>query len=70
MTPKKKAIELVDRFIDYVNCWDDETADPNYTQAYNYAKQCALIAVNEILNICPLANRDYWQEVKQEIEKL
>lgn len=43
---------------------------------YNYsAKQCALIAVNEILNevssvfeIDP--KRDFWNEVKKEIEKI
>jgi hypothetical protein len=79
MIPKEKAIELVDRFIDYVNCWDDETADPNYTQAYNYAKQCALIAVDEIAKCTKYENQkfdndrfseDYWQQVKQEIEKL
>jgi hypothetical protein len=80
MTPKEKAIELVDKFIDYVNCWDDETADPNYTQAYNYSKQCALITVNEILKVlndywnqdCKINNTKigYYEEVKQEIEKL
>lgn len=86
MTPKEKAIELVDKFIDYVNCWDDETADHNYTQAYKYAKQCALIAVEEIIRYHPVNPRKYsefettfdmvskayifWEEVKQEIEKL
>ena len=87
MKPKEKAIELVNKFIDYVNCWDDESADPNYTQAYNYAKQCALIAVEEVLNSrpslpieafggsinmgeCIKLSIQYWQEVKQEIEKL
>jgi hypothetical protein len=86
MTPKEKAIKLVDKFIHYVNCWDDETADPNYTQAYNYSKQCASIAVNEIIKANPIietriikngcswieskTNINYWQEVKQEIEKL
>ena len=35
------------------------------------AKQCALIAVDEILSIGIDANKfDYWLEVKQEIEKL
>lgn len=41
------------------------------------AKQCALIAVNEIINaISTIYEHDwnilhpYWQEVKQEIEKL
>jgi hypothetical protein len=73
MTPKEKAIELVDKFIHYVNCWDDETADPNYTQAYNYSKQCASIAVYEILKVAFYADDkiyNYYLEVKQEIEKL
>jgi hypothetical protein len=39
---------------------------------YNYdAKQCALIAVDEILSILFQHHEiDYWKEVKQEIEKL
>ena len=37
-----------------------------------FAKQCALIAVDEILNITLFYFEDeqYWQEVKAEIEKL
>ena len=40
------------------------------------AKQCALIAVDEILNVTAGLNgwiggfQSYWEEVKQEIEKL
>ena len=39
------------------------------------AKQCALIAVDEILSVVYIYNDtqveyQYWQEVKQEIEKL
>jgi len=40
------------------------------------AKQCALIAVNEIENLMyesgnrPEFTKKYWQEVKQEIEKI
>ena len=45
---------------------------------YSYkAKQCALIAVDEIINSVVITNLtiaqnqfDYWEEVKQEIEKL
>lgn len=73
MTPKEKAEELYKRM---------------YTQHSNIypstAKQCALIAVDEILdalaeyddrnNTYELQNMDrdfnYWQEVKQEIGKL
>ena len=34
------------------------------------AKQCALIAVDEILYNCYEVMKPFWQEVKQEIEKL
>jgi len=57
MTPQEKAKELLDKFI-------------NVPLLDSYeAKQCALIAVDEII---PLVGRysDYWDEVKQEIEKL
>ena len=68
MTPQEKAKELVDRF--------DETL--TYLESKQKAKQCALIAVEEILNTLysiPFGNAldnelEYWQEVKQEIEKL
>lgn len=68
MTPKEKAKELVDKFSPLAKNWDcynDEPLDENN------AKQCALIAVDEIIN----AGKDvdefsdsYWQQVKQEIE--
>ena len=36
-----------------------------------YAKQCALIAIDEILKAIGFSdNKFYWQEVKQELEKL
>jgi len=68
MTPKEKATELISRFyytgIDEYNC-----------------RQCALIAVDEILNnfgisvedkthYCSYSTIQYFQEVKQELEKL
>jgi hypothetical protein len=59
MTPKEKAQELVDKF--------------NYESKHYLmldAKQCALIAVDEILNLLPLANRNFWRQVKHEIENL
>lgn len=70
MTPREKAIELVDKFVDFVNCWDNN-GEANYTQAYEYAKQCALITCNEVLGYMG-ADRGYefWTKVKQEIEKL
>ena len=59
MNPKEKAQELVDKF--------------NYESKHYLmldAKQCALIAVIEILNLLPLANRNFWRQVKHEIENL
>jgi hypothetical protein len=63
MTPKEKAEVLANKM--YVGFVQD---------LYSYkAKQCALIAVNEILKEYwshDTKRRDWWQEVKQEIEKL
>ena len=65
MIPKEKAIELYNKF--YMLECKIET----YTTAdTEYSVQCALIAVDEILNLLPLANRDYWIQVRKEIEKL
>lgn len=54
-----------------------EKNNDEYTKYYKeLAKQSSLIAVDEILNpkafliSIPLADVKYWQEVKQEIEKL
>ena len=72
MTPKEKAGDLVIKYI------------PNYKNVLGFshkeffnAKNCALIAVDEILKVaCDESDYDksvtklYWQEVKQEIEKL
>ena len=87
MTPKEKAEELVGKCFDtFIN---DE--DEHYVgTAWKLSKQCALIAVDEILNSNPYtyiekggsdsrgdwsykeaqSNKKYWEEVKQEIEKL
>ena len=62
MTAKEKAKELIENY-EFV-----------YIQNYSSmreVKQCALIAVDEILKVLHtnIENR-YWQQVKQEIEKL
>ena len=64
--PREKARELYEKFT--FPCWEcDEFAK---------AKECALIAVDEILNLMIKefkwdikhnGNIDYWREVKQEI---
>jgi hypothetical protein len=71
MTPKYKANELLFKMhnLDFHDLPDE------LAMQYIYAKQCAIIAVDEIINnyedrykYCN--SKIYWQEVKQEIEKL
>jgi hypothetical protein len=66
ITPKEKAKELIDKFVLLDN---DIFCSVNYP----YSKQCALIAVAEIINVTVGLNGwidgfQYWEEVKQEIE--
>ena len=86
MTPKEKAIELVDKFYQttpneyFVN---EPIGIKGRYKSWEQAKQCALIAVDEIIEFmevddfdsdtCYWANHSkmqYWIEVKQEINKL
>ena len=78
MTAKEKANELVVKFMQYVPA--DESME------LPYAKQCALIAVQIVIDSNPLSPHDgsyyeltedrvntvieYWQQVKIEIEAL
>ena len=68
MTPKEKAIKLVNKMCAY--------AIINRNGSWNNAKQCALIAVDEILklvsNDLDLYYKDciYWEQVKAEIQAL
>ena len=59
MTPKEKARELVERYDDTLT----------YLESKSKAKQCALIAVENLKKYSPFME-NYWQEVKQEIENL
>jgi hypothetical protein len=65
MTSKEKAVELI--YLYNKSRWIE----------YGLAKKCALIAVNEIIDAIVIINEydfeslnNYWQDVKQEIEKL
>lgn len=69
MTPKEKAAELVNKFVQYTPA--EEGIE------YPFAKQCALIAVKEIKEAIdwheyeyPNETFDYWEQVKQEIQNL
>jgi hypothetical protein len=79
MTAKEKAKSLIEEMY----CVEDPMG--NYPMCYETAKQCALIAVDEMLNSAGFiwggrdtetglsardSFREYWQEVKTEIEKL
>ena len=69
ITPKEKAEELFEKF--------NNPDTKHYPYVHN-AQQCALIAVDEIIKANPYevsktdmdSTIDYWQEVKQELEKL
>ena len=76
MTPKEKAIELRDKYI-FTTFIIDEDYENIKLKLMLHAKQCALIAVDEIIGAIdwhefetPNKELTYWQEVKQEIEKL
>ena len=63
MTPKEKAVELVHKF-DLMQTYIEEFSLQD-------AKECALIAVNEIISDnASIYSQKYWQEVKSEIKKL
>lgn len=80
LTPKEKANELVTMHHNLIQDIGGELGQEILVTIL--AKQCALIAVDEILKalqVPPIENKgsklydsqiEYWQEVKQEIEKL
>jgi hypothetical protein len=77
MTPKEKAQKLFDKYF----LLQENATDKNgnwFVIALNkgLAKKCSLIAVDEIINLRPaitdsqIEYKNYWQEVKTEIERL
>ena len=71
MTPKEKAKELVYKFYPSVQ-WKLGQED-----CLDRAKQCALIAVDEVIQTLSLDGRlifmyiiDWWKDVKNEINRL
>ncbi len=70
---RKKANKMVDAFYKHLPLNRHVISEGEY-DGWTEAKECALIAVNEILRLdaikeLPLTHH-YWQEVKNEIEKL
>jgi hypothetical protein len=82
MTPIEKAIELKHKMYAKILDYNIDYTDSNNIEKLNIfddnAKECALIAVYEILKTNPYewdgedlnSTIDYWEEVKKEIEKL
>ncbi len=79
MKPKEKAKELVEKFIGKIPFADTKVYKDWKKEMNNKAKQCALIAVQEIINANPHSNPFttevystmlFWQEVKNEINNL
>lgn len=73
MSPKEKALELCQKFGWLGTKWEQTNF---YSLDLKNAKQCALIAIDEMLDVVEEAmlfkqtKRDFYKEVKQEIEKL
>jgi hypothetical protein len=82
MTPKEKANELVNKYLRTYPIYDNPTVVISYTN--NEAKQCALIAVDQVIEIldvvcesksydpfeAPMYDLKEWKQIKEEIEKL
>ena len=88
MTPKEKAQELFDKYYRLFNNFPNyqyviENLNTIQDEKLYTTKECALIAVNEIIKACPLEPSnpysyyiceqeamEFWTEVKNEIEIL
>ena len=71
MTAKEKAKQLFNKFMKPVDAWH------KYPMCFDTAKQCALIAVEEIIEQNNIwikqirkGTNNYWQQVKIEIDNL
>ena len=76
MTPKEKALSLLDKMEKQTYSYQEYAgAHPSIAEiGYEAGKKCALITVDEILesfmiNLNP-DKYEYWEAVKQELEKL
>lgn len=73
MTAKEKAKEIFDKIDTVTDEWG------NYPMCFDTSKQCALIAVDQIILANPHSNpfntevvstMDYWVDVRKEIDNL
>lgn len=71
-SPKEKAKQLFDKFMKPIDGWH------KYPMCFDTAKQCAIIAVDEIIKetdtyydtLIASERKLYWEQVKKEIENL
>jgi hypothetical protein len=71
MSPQEKAKELIDKYINLTDGWVYGIKN------WEHKKQCALICVDEIMHVIdwhefetPNEELNYWNQVKEEIQKL
>ena len=76
MTPKEKAKELVEKFMPFISGADRYNTTLGIYDT-EISKQCALIAVDEMIEFAynytdynEKSTKEYLEKVKQEIEKL
>jgi hypothetical protein len=71
MTPQEKAQELIKKFSFNTRCFSETKG---WEDSFFDAKECALIAVAEIISVIDpetnFATWLFWKEVKKEIELL
>lgn len=75
MEPKKEAIRIIKKHLKFAHITDDDYVFNGAENHYYNAKNCALITVDEIKNfIIKYDNHfidfKYWDDVKNEIEKI
>jgi hypothetical protein len=78
MTPRQKAEKLLSKFgdIEHLGVYGEYNGSWNWSSSLwnEQTKEAALIAVDEVLEAFRIgeynAKRKYWNEVKNEIEKL
>jgi hypothetical protein len=75
MTPEEKAVKLIEEFIPHIRVFNEKSGWENDLKS---AKACTKILIDEILEAIKafpyglrcLEMQDYYEEVKEEIEKL
>jgi len=77
MTPVQKAIDLIEQFNVYAHKTVDKEINGLQIESIDNGKQCALIAVDEVLDEFMFDDSeyakiryDYWEKVRQAIKNL